>query len=199
MADIQISDVTTTEPNGTGVFDVLMRSVESHLDKQYNSGRIKGAEYATVYLGALQAVLQQAISFTLQEQKVEADIALQEQQTLSVTNDIAIKTAQSSKDLLVKDAEIALRNEQVASSQANTSRTNTLSTKQGTVFDKQALSFDRDYKYKVFKGLMDIRVTGLTQGLEGIYGANGNHIIGQLVTDAGLTNSPDSNYLSPPV
>lgn len=76
MADITIADVTTTLPTGDGVFDVLMRSIDLHLDKQYTYGRIKGADYATVYLGALQAVLQQSIAFVLAEQKAEKEIDL---------------------------------------------------------------------------------------------------------------------------
>lgn len=70
MADVTIAQVTTTVTSGDGVFDVLMRAVDAHLDKQYTSGRIKGADYATVYLGALQMVLQQAIAFTMQKQQV---------------------------------------------------------------------------------------------------------------------------------
>ena len=87
MADITIADVTTTLPTGDGVFDVLMRSIDSHLDKQYTSGRIKGADYATVYLGALQAVLQQSIAFVIAQQQVarEDDIAA-EQITASQAN-----------------------------------------------------------------------------------------------------------------
>ena len=80
MADISIDQVTTTDVNENGVFDVLMRSVDSHLDKQYTSGRIKGTEYATVYLGALQTVLQQAIAFVLSEEKTEKEIELLEGQ-----------------------------------------------------------------------------------------------------------------------
>ena len=81
MADINIAQVTTTDPTGAGVFDVLMRSVESHLDKQYVAGRIKGSDYATVYAAALQSVLQQAIAFVLTEQGAEEQIAASQANT----------------------------------------------------------------------------------------------------------------------
>ena len=110
--NVQISDVTTTLVDGTGVFDVLMRSIDSHLDKQYISGRIKGSDYATVYLGALQTVLQQSIAFVLAEQKAEKELDLLDEQILASTNDRAIKSAQSAKDLALKEKDLALKDEQ---------------------------------------------------------------------------------------
>jgi hypothetical protein len=155
MADIQISDVTTTLPDGDGVFDVLMRSVDSHLDKQYQSGRIKGSDYATVYLGALQMVLQQAIQFVLAEQKAEKEL-----------------------DAL---------DEQIAASQAATAVKEDIAAAQVAVYTKQEQGFDRDYKYKIVKSLLDIRTTGLTQGNEGITSEGGDTLIKELLTEVGLT------------
>jgi hypothetical protein len=103
---ISIDQVTTTVPTGNGVFDVLMRSVDSHLDKQYVSGRIKGNDYATVYLGALQAVLQQAMQFVLMEQEAEKKLAVMDAQIASMTIEDSIKQVQSNKDLEVKSQQI---------------------------------------------------------------------------------------------
>ncbi len=155
MADIQISDVTTTLPDGAGVFDVLMRSIDSHLDKQYQSGRIKGADYATVYLGALQTVLQQAIAFVLAQQKAE-------------------------KELDAID-------EQITASQAATAIKESIADSQNAVYAKQEQGFDRDYKFKIVKSLLDIRTTGLTQGNEGIASESGDKLIQELLTEVGLT------------
>jgi len=71
MSDIQISDVTnaTATVAGTGIFDVLIDQVEIRLDAQYLKQRISGTDYATVYLGAMTAVLQQSIAFALQQEE----------------------------------------------------------------------------------------------------------------------------------
>jgi hypothetical protein len=149
-----------------------MRSLDSHLDKQYTSGRIKGADYATVYLGALQTVLPQAIAFVLQQQKAEKEVDILDKQLEAATQDIVLKQAQS--------------NEQIAASQANTAVKQQIANKQSDVFTKQAEGFDKDYRYKVSKALLDIRTTALTQGIEGISSEGGDSIVKDLLTEAGL-------------
>jgi hypothetical protein len=363
MSDITIDQVTTTDPTEDGVFDVLMRSVDSHLDKQYVAGRIKGADYATVYLGALQAVLQQSIMFVLSEQKVEkeielatAQIALVDQQKLSevqntrlvdanadkveyeVLNilpkqallldqqkiqleeqidllqsqdleviastirqdnqsakelevkdqqiasmiaddlikdrqvivaetqsvkDLEVKTqqiasmvsddlikdrqvvvseTQSSKDLEVKDTQIdslqtdmavkleqsekdlvikenqalevlagtarqdSLADEQIVASNANTALKQVLGEKQADVYEGQAASFDKEAKFKVFKSLLDLRTTGMTQEMPGIKldsestGTDGdaNSLANFMLKDVGISTdaAPIQNIIS---
>ena len=46
---------------GTGVLDDMMETVNAHLAAQFNLGRITGSDYATVYLTAMQATLQQLL------------------------------------------------------------------------------------------------------------------------------------------
>lgn len=79
MADIAISDVTNGsvvngEWSGTGVFDVLMSAVSKNIELQYTKGRIKGQDYANVYLGSLQSVLAQSIDYITREKLIEAQI-----------------------------------------------------------------------------------------------------------------------------
>jgi len=105
MAPININDVTTTLPSGDGVFDVLMRSIDSHLDKQYTSGRIKGTDYATVYLGALQTVLQQSIMFVLSEQKAEKEIEAMDEQIAASKANTAMKQSQTDKTNAIYEAQ----------------------------------------------------------------------------------------------
>ncbi|MCP4487732.1 MAG: hypothetical protein GY820_10510 [Gammaproteobacteria bacterium] len=63
-----LTNVVANAPaEGTGVFDVLMETIEYRLQEQYDSGRITGAEFATVYIGALQSALQEAVRFTLEK------------------------------------------------------------------------------------------------------------------------------------
>lgn len=77
----QIADLTSATIDGTGVFDVLMRANKAHLEQEFTKGRIKGPEYATVYLGALDAVLSASIQFLLQRAKAQAEIDQIKQQT----------------------------------------------------------------------------------------------------------------------
>ena len=81
-----LSSLTTVSVDGTGSFDVLMRATKLHLNEEYNAQRITGQEYATVYLGALAAVLQTATQFLLNEQqvhKINAEIGLTRQKTVT--------------------------------------------------------------------------------------------------------------------
>ena len=87
MADITfdtLSDTTeSTISAKTGNFDELMKTVTLHLEEQFNAGRITGTDYATVYLGALQSTLAQAVNFTLNMNKAnkEADLLAQKEIT----------------------------------------------------------------------------------------------------------------------
>jgi len=79
--DITIDNVTSNVQvvnkvvTGDGTFDKLMGSVNAQIDNQFNLGRIKGTDYATVYLGAMQTVISQSMQFEIQEKQTEAQIA----------------------------------------------------------------------------------------------------------------------------
>ena len=77
---ITLGDLTTAEVSGSGVFDVLMRANKAHLDEQFKNGRIIGTDYATVYLGSLQAVMNTALQYLLEKEKRNLDALLQAQQ-----------------------------------------------------------------------------------------------------------------------
>lgn len=59
---------------GTGVFDKLIDAVNSNINLQYSQGRIKGAEYANVYLGSMQSVLSQSLEYLLKHELIAAQI-----------------------------------------------------------------------------------------------------------------------------
>jgi hypothetical protein len=61
---------------GTGVFDDMMETVNAHMAAQFNLGRITGSDYATVYLTAMQATVQQAVAYTIGMQKGNAEESL---------------------------------------------------------------------------------------------------------------------------
>lgn len=74
---ITITNLTNrTDPQEYGVFDHLMESMKAHLDIEYDKGRIKGSEYAQVYLGSLQSVLQTAVTFLLTKDKADQEAKL---------------------------------------------------------------------------------------------------------------------------
>lgn len=81
-----VSRLTTQSLAGTGVFDIMMATTKLHLKEEYNAGRITGEEYTTVYLGAMQSVMQNSVQFLLnfqQEEKIQSEIALVRQKTVT--------------------------------------------------------------------------------------------------------------------
>jgi len=91
---------------GTGIFDKLMEAVNGNIKVEFDSGRIVGKEYATVYLGAIQNVIAQSVQYTLQEKQIEAQIELTKAQTEEIDSKKLIAENQSTKDLLLKDQQI---------------------------------------------------------------------------------------------
>lgn len=81
---LDISDLTTKKLDGTGAFDILLQTARVHLGDQYDKSRIRGPEYATVYLGMFEAVLNASISFLLSKEKQALEIkGLELQNTLA--------------------------------------------------------------------------------------------------------------------
>lgn len=98
---ISITNYTEGTLTGTGVFDEMMRAVRAHLENEYKLGRIKGPEYSQVYLGAIQAVMDTALQYLLQEQRVNLEAQLLGEQIITeqlnqarVTQETANLTAQ---------------------------------------------------------------------------------------------------------
>ena len=94
ITPITLNDLTLATLDGTGVFDVLMRANKAHLEAEYSKNRIKGAEYATVYLGSLEAVLNAALQFLLQKDKIALEAQLIEQQILLAQVEVIKANAQ---------------------------------------------------------------------------------------------------------
>ena len=86
LSQPDVTRLTTQSIDGTGVFDVLMKSIKQHLIEEYEADRITGAEYTQVYLGALNTAMTAALQFLLnsqQEEKIQAEIALTRQKTVT--------------------------------------------------------------------------------------------------------------------
>ena len=134
MADITFDTLSDTTENTisakTGNFDELMKTVTLHLEEQFNAGRITGTDYATVYLGALQSVLAQAVTFTLNMNKANKETDLLTQKEIT-------EFAQTGKtSSVLPDA-------------------SSVSGKQITLFTEQAKGFKWNAENKYLKSLLD--------------------------------------------
>lgn len=137
MSDIELTQLTnsTAEVSGTGVFDILINATELRIIDQYEKGRITGKEYATVYLGSVQAVLAQSIKFLLEEQQAskQAELIQEKIESENKNNeeggviDFTKQKLQEEVDLIVgKTAEVY---ENVQASQQGTNRENQLNSR----------------------------------------------------------------------
>lgn len=81
---ITIDALTTAPRDGagqaSGTFDILIRALKEHLHEEYEAGRVVGREFATLYLGAIQATLGQAADFVFRSQQLNLDAQLKDQQ-----------------------------------------------------------------------------------------------------------------------
>lgn len=126
MPDLAITELTTGVLDGTGVFDKLMSAHKAHLESEFNKGRIKATEYATVYLGSLDAVMQGSMAFLVQSKKLVLEQQLLEQQVILAgievqKANIALQILESTKlktaaEVLQVQAQTSLITQQTANS-----------------------------------------------------------------------------------
>lgn len=173
---IEVSDLTAATTAGNGIFDVLVRANKAHLEEEFRAGRIKGPEYATVYLGALEATMQAAVQFTLQRQKVAKDaqlvdvqIGLVQQQTQNAILEGEVLKGQKCKldaefDVLQQTKlkvtqETALLQWKVTTEKAQTTAVgvdaDSVVGRQKLLYQAQADGFKRDAEQKAAKIMVD--------------------------------------------
>ena len=83
LTDLTNGSTVNQEWSGSGVFDVLIAAVNKNIEIQFNKGRITGHNYAEVYLGGMQAVLQQSVEFLLRKDLTEAQTDIAKQQAIT--------------------------------------------------------------------------------------------------------------------
>jgi hypothetical protein len=91
---MSITAVTEGTLNGKGVFDVLMRAAKEHLNEEYKKNRFSGEDYANLYLGTMNAVLQQSIQYALTADQSAAQATLLEAQTDKTRREEAVVAQQ---------------------------------------------------------------------------------------------------------
>lgn len=180
---LTVNDLTLATLDGTGVFDVLMRANKAHLESEYQKNRIKGPEYATVYLGSLESVMQTSLQFLLnkdksdleaqliqaQIEKVNAEIDLVKQQTANAVIEAEVLRAQKCKldaefDVLLQSklktaAEVTLLAQKTQTEKAQTVAmgvdADSVIGRQKALYAAQATGFERDAEQKVAKLMID--------------------------------------------
>ena len=119
---LNVTELTTAEIAGTGVFDVLMQSVKQHVQEEHAKSRITGKEYATVYLEALQSTLAQSVSYLIQSKTLgfELDNLGKQGVLLDYQAELAIKDVQlKSAQIAQTQAQTDLVEQQVKSEEAS--------------------------------------------------------------------------------
>lgn len=169
MTQVLITDISDANILGAGAFDTLMRAHKAHLLEEFNSGRIRGPEYATVYLGALEATMRSALEFTMARQRVALEAELMAQQVINAGLEAKVLVAQECKlraeyDLTMKTtekagSENALLLQKVTTEKAQTQSIgidpNSVIGKQKILYQAQADGFVRDSEQKVAKIMID--------------------------------------------
>ena len=180
---LTVNDLTLATLDGTGVFDVLMRANKAHLESEYQTNRIKGPEYATVYLGPLESVMQTSLQFLLnkdksdleaqliqaQIEKVNAEIDLVKQQTANAVIEAEVLRAQKCKldaefDVLLQSklktaTEVTLLAQKTQTEKAQTVAmgvdADSVIGRQKDLYAAQATGFERDAEQKAAKLMID--------------------------------------------
>ena len=103
VSELKTTDLTTGS-DGTGVFDVLMTSVGSHLRKEYDASRITGKDYTEAFTAIMANALNTATSFLLGKDQAfwQALIAQQQARTAEIQTVIARVQLETAKAELMR-------------------------------------------------------------------------------------------------
>jgi hypothetical protein len=130
----ELGHLTAESLSGVGIFDTLMRTTKLHLQEEYDAQRITGNEYATVYLGALNVVLQTSAQFIMnvqQAQLIEAQINQINSAILDTTNVILNRNAAQAVNEADSNAKIAAMQAQTTNENTRTVNDTTRATSEG--------------------------------------------------------------------
>ena len=166
---IPLSSLTEARLTGAGVFDVLMKASRAHLDEEFSRNRIKGPEYAQVYLGSLTEVLQASVQFLLQKDKVDAEVRLLNQQILNAEVENRVLEAQVCKlkaeyDVLLEQRLKTMEETGLLAQKKITEKAQTVGAgvdddsvvgRQKMLYKAQTEGFQRDAEQKTAKALID--------------------------------------------
>lgn len=108
--------------DGTGVFDELMKAINGNIQVQYDSGRIKGTEYAEVYLGSMQTAIAEAMKFILNKKTIEKGLEAQDVSIAISEVQLAENTEKWALQRKILENQLAMSNVDVAYKEPNVIR-----------------------------------------------------------------------------
>lgn len=109
VTPVTLAELTSTTVDGNAVFDTLIAAVRANIELEFRAGRIKGAEYSQVYLGALETTMRTALEFLLQRQRNVLEAQLLEQQVLKAQVEVQVLEQQklnAQQEFLVLQAQV---------------------------------------------------------------------------------------------
>lgn len=150
--DFSNGAINSTNPNdikweGTGVFDKLMEAINGNIKAQFDSGRLTGAEYSAVYLGAMQSAISESMKFVLNKKSVEKALEAQEVQIAISEVQLAENSEKWTIQKKVLENQVAMSDIDVAYKEQNVLR-------DLEIRDKQIESATADVDFNVSKKLI---------------------------------------------
>lgn len=96
MTEIGIEDITSNvatdeafNVTGDGIFDDMMETINTHIKAQFDAGRVKAPDIATMYIGIIPSIMQQATGFVLQKELTAKDTELKNIQVATAERQLA--------------------------------------------------------------------------------------------------------------
>lgn len=148
MAEVKLSELTTEKMDGTGVFDAMMRSFNLHIESQFKANRIVGADYAKVYLGGVDTIMNKALEFVLSKQEIDLKAQLLAQQIILAQAEVDKAKAQidlvkqQTLNAIAEGALLVLNKDKVAAEIRHLDGQTANLPKQGLILDVQKLQIE---------------------------------------------------------
>ena len=161
MAALVVGELTGETLAGTGVFDVLMRSVKAHLNSEFTLGRIKGPEYSTIYLGSMELAMRSSLDFVFQMRKNDVEAQLLIKQGLLL--DAQVLLAQAQIEIAAAEIEIKAQQVLVAQAEVGIAQAKLVNIpKEGAQLDAQTLLIGQQRTNLISENLGIVAKTALT-------------------------------------
>lgn len=121
-SSVSLDQITEGKYDGEGVFDTLMRTVSTQLERQFIANRLTGNDIASVMSSVIPGVLEQSIVYTLTRCKTDIEIEILRQQAIEAKWKAKIAEVEHDANILLLSkirAEIALIKQQTVTELAN--------------------------------------------------------------------------------
>lgn len=113
---LDVKDFTDEDYRGTGVFDKLMRTLDTHIEREFNSGRLTHAEYGKMYVAMYEANLRIAMELMFKKQSQALELQMLEKNLSKTDKEIELMNAQILKvteEMKMLPEQLAILKEQV--------------------------------------------------------------------------------------